>query len=134
MKKHYSWLNAHEKTANRLNQMPSVTIPSQTLSVRQILDRYRRGMPLEGRRQPLYHDGEFPDINGLDLSEIQALKRAAAEQVQQYQADLAKQEEANRKQKEQQLNEEIEKLKKQLNDSKKGQDSLGTIRPDSPSL
>ena len=78
------------------------------------MDRYKRGMPLEGRRQPHYHEGEFPDLSGLDLSEIQMLRKQAAEQVEEYKANLAKQEENNRKMATKKLEDEIAKLKDQL--------------------
>lgn len=78
------------------------------------MDRYNRGMPLEGRKNPLYHNGEFPDISNLDLSEIAALKRAAAEQVKDYQTKLNQQEQSKRDAKEAKLLEQIEELKKQI--------------------
>lgn len=113
--------------------MTSITIPSQTMSVRTILDRYARGLPLEGRRNPQYYDGEFPDIAGLDLSEIAALKRAAQEQVEQYKQNLKKQEESNRKQKEQKLLEQIEELKKQIpNNSNEHSNPLRSNPPPLP--
>ncbi|AXH76412.1 MAG: hypothetical protein [Microviridae sp.] len=74
-KKIYSWANPRpSQTKNK--QGYSIVSPDQTLSLRQIMDRYSRGMPLTGTiKNPLYYNGEFPDIAGLDLTEIQALKK-----------------------------------------------------------
>ena len=49
--------------------MPSMTIPDQTMSLRQILDRYARGLPIAGVKVPQFDDGEIemPDPRTLDL-------------------------------------------------------------------
>lgn len=94
------------------------------------MDRYARGLPLEGRRNPQYHDGEFPDIAGLDLAEIQQLKLAASEQVKRYQQDLEKQELKNQKAKEDKLLNQIEELKKQLPNNQ--QDNSNSLRSNPP--
>lgn len=93
------------------------------------MDRYNRGMPLEGRKNPIYHNGEFPDIAGLDLADIQALKRQAAAQVEEYKRDLDKQEAEKRSAKERALNEKIAELQKQLsgNEQQKQNNSPGYI-------
>lgn len=73
--------------------LPSVTIPSQTLTVRQIMDRYKRGMPLEGRtKTPLYYNGEFPDLKNMDLSEIDSLRKQVNNDVKTLQQTLQQQE------------------------------------------
>lgn len=55
---------------------PSVTVPDQSMSVKEILDRFARGLPLDGARVPIW-DGEeeTPDLRRLDLAEIEYMIR-----------------------------------------------------------
>lgn len=59
---------------DEVNNLPSLTIPDQAMSVRTILDRYSRGLPVTGFN-PVYEgeDEYFPDLKTLDLSERQDL-------------------------------------------------------------
>lgn len=75
MKKVKNWLNAHEFPKEyETNNLPSLTVPDQTMSIREIMDRFARGLPLDVR-VPIYEgeESEFPDVNRLDLAEIQEL-------------------------------------------------------------
>lgn len=52
----------------------SMTVPDQTMSVRELLERYHRGLPLGGEKVPIY-DGEedyMPDLATMDLADRQA--------------------------------------------------------------
>lgn len=70
----------------------SQTVPDQTMSMRQLLDRYARGLPLAGAKDPLYYGEEdLPDLNRLDLAEIQELKEANKQRIADQQADLQRQ-------------------------------------------
>lgn len=58
------------------NELPvgkSMTIPDQTLSIKQILDRYARGLPLGGAKEPIYEGEEdfTPDLEHMDLADRQ---------------------------------------------------------------
>lgn len=67
------------------NTQPSKTIPDQSLTVREILDRYARGLPLEGVKVPIYDEEQnLPDIRTLDLAERQELKEQYQEQLERY--------------------------------------------------
>lgn len=93
------------------------------------MDRYSRGMPLTGTiKNPLYYNGEFPDIAGLDLTEIQALKKAAAENVQKYKQELQLQEDNKRSQKERETMEKIRQLEQQLKEQ--GNQARGKVEPE----
>ena len=64
------------------------------MSMRTILDRYRRGVPLEMRaKEPLFHNGEFPDLSKLDISEIAELKRQNKIEIEKMEMQLQQQEE-----------------------------------------
>lgn len=65
-----------------VNNLPSETVPDQAMSVREILQRYARGLPLtEAGRVPIWaespEDDDLPDIKTLDLAERQEIKEAA---------------------------------------------------------
>lgn len=61
----------------------SATIPDQTMSLEEILYRYRRGLSLDDAKVPIYHEDEegnpidLPDLRRLDLAEIQELREDA---------------------------------------------------------
>lgn len=56
-----------------VNNVPSLTIPDQTMSLREILRRYAAGYPVEGQKEPQYlgEEDDMPDIKKMDLSEIE---------------------------------------------------------------
>lgn len=64
----------------------SKTVPSQALSLRDIMDKHTRGIPVNvGINTPIYEDEENP-TNGihpksLDLADIEQLKRENAEYI-----------------------------------------------------
>lgn len=60
------------------NYQPSETVPNQSLSLKTLLDRYARGLPLSGNAsEPAYYgDEEMPDLNRMDISEIHDLKKS----------------------------------------------------------
>lgn len=74
----YDWT----KVPGETNTKPSLTVPDATMSLRELLDRYGRGLPVNGS-EPVYHgeEVELPNLRAMDLTEIQALREASAEQV-----------------------------------------------------
>lgn len=84
------------------------------------MDRHSRGMPLTVQaKQPLYYNGEFPEIQGLDLTEIAALKRAASENVKKLQKQLKDQEQEKYNEQQRKVQKQIEDLQKQLEEAGK---------------
>jgi len=75
------------------NTQPSKTIPDQSMSVKEIMERHARGLPTAGERVPVYfgEDEDMPDLKKMDLAEIQELKENAALQVTQLQDKLQEQ-------------------------------------------
>lgn len=60
------------------NDQPSKTVPDQALSVREIINRTQKGLPVTGVRVPMYNetdDGIMPDLRNMDISEIYELKQ-----------------------------------------------------------
>jgi len=77
-------LNAKEFVSDgEINNLPSQTIPDQTLSVRELLVRYAKGLPLDGMKQPIWEgeDGDAIDPRRLDLAERQELEIAARQEL-----------------------------------------------------
>lgn len=73
----------HEK-----NKQPSLTVPDQSLTVKQLMDRFAKGLPLDGERVPYYEPEEdmtdlsfLPDPATLDLADRQQLAEQAQEQL-----------------------------------------------------
>lgn len=66
----------------------STTIPDQSMSIKEILDRFARGLPLDGYRVPVW-DGEedLPDFNRMDLADIENYMRNNQEEIQYLQAE-----------------------------------------------
>lgn len=88
---------------------PSVTIPDQTLSLKQLLDRFARGLPIDSEKFPIYHGEEedLPDLAKMDISEIADLRDAVNKDIKDKQEELIRQQteldkaEAEKNQKEQ---------------------------------
>lgn len=76
-------LNAHEfPRIGEINTMPSLTKPDQTLTIREILDRYANGMPLMGHRVPVFDEGnDLPDPRTLDYTELQEMAESFEKEI-----------------------------------------------------
>lgn len=65
------------------NNKPSMTIPDQTLPIRELLARFAKGLPV-GVQTPIYEgdDNELPDPRTLDLVDLQEYKELAKSELQ----------------------------------------------------
>ena len=55
---------------------PSLTVPDQTMSIRTIMERYARGLPIDGQKTPIYDIENLStglDPRKLDLVDIQEM-------------------------------------------------------------
>lgn len=85
-----TWLNYKPKPGKRITA-PSMTVPDQTMSIREILDRYARGLPIEGQKVPMYDGDEFvPDIAHMDLVDVDEMRRNNADRILHIQKNLNK--------------------------------------------
>jgi len=59
------------------NDEPSLTVPDQTMSIKEILNRFASGLPVGGHKEALYDESEseeyFPDPRYMDLADRQEL-------------------------------------------------------------
>lgn len=88
---------------------PSLTVPDQTLPIKEILARYAKGIPV-GVKTPIYEgeDSDFPDPRTLDLVDLQELREQHKEEMQRLG-------DAVRKQKEESIRKKIEAEEKAKN-------------------
>lgn len=72
----------HNLVLGECNKKPSMTIPDQTMSIREILVRYAKGLPIEAGKVPIYEGEEYtPDPRYMDLADRQEYMEYAMEQI-----------------------------------------------------
>lgn len=76
-----------------VNTQPSKTVPDQTMSIKEIMERYARGLPIEAGKVPIYHgeEDEIPDLKRMDLSERADYLEAVKDHVKDLKTQLKKQ-------------------------------------------
>ncbi|AXH76588.1 MAG: hypothetical protein [Microviridae sp.] len=69
-------------TEGEVNTMPSKTVPDQTMSIKEIMQRYGSGQALS-QKVPVYDGDEdyFPDLRTMDLAEIEQMKLKLADDI-----------------------------------------------------
>lgn len=96
------------KTFEPVSKLPSLTVPDETLSVRQILEKHMRGQKIKEQlyRTPVFNDTEdfdSPDmekVKTMDLTEKEELKNNLSYQISELESKKSEIE-ARRKQKKQ---------------------------------
>lgn len=73
------------KSHYEVNAQPSQTVPDQSMTVLELIQRHASGLPLGAPKVPIY-DGDVDDLNGrdirtLDLSERHALLLSRQEEL-----------------------------------------------------
>lgn len=64
------------------NNSPSMTVPDQTMSLREILRRYAQGLGPRSVRVPIYNpDDDMPDPATLDLAEREELMDSVKQEI-----------------------------------------------------
>ena len=72
-----------------VNTQVSCTVPDQNLSIREILMRYANGTVSDiSLNNELVYSEDMPDLRGIDISELQQLKKEAQADVKDIQAEL----------------------------------------------
>lgn len=86
MKKFNTILN-YKEYKGQVNKQKSLTVPDQAMSIKQIMERFARGLPIE-QFKPIYddnidEDSEYlPDPRTLDLAERQMYKEVFTEELE----------------------------------------------------
>jgi hypothetical protein len=65
-----------------INDEPSLTVPDQTMSIRTILERYSRGLPVTGFTPYYDEEDDLPDPRTLDLAERQELAEKYSQEIE----------------------------------------------------
>lgn len=104
--KQYKLRNQYNKDEfsedKEINDLPSQTIPNQTMGLRELLTRFGRGLPITGEKFPMFHGEDTPpDLTKMDLADVETLRDNVA-------ADI--------KAKQEQLQSEQQRIDKELND------------------
>lgn len=114
--------NPETRTGDRTEKKttkPSLTIPDQSFSVSELMERNKRGLPLGGGRVPSFsQDPEndmVPDLARLDLAEIQELKLQIQQTINDNQGKLQQIQENRQKGEVNRLKKKLEQLQFQLN-------------------
>lgn len=78
-----------------VNVLPSETIPDQTLSIREIFNRFARGEALEGRPSVYSDDDDLPEFDKMSKIEIAEFAEANRIRLEQLREHLRASEEAS---------------------------------------
>lgn len=68
----------------------SRTVPDMSMSLRELLEKHTRGFPVP-QFQGVYSDEELPDLDRLDLTEIQEIREGVALGIEDLKLDIEKQ-------------------------------------------
>lgn len=122
--KKYDISNYHERKPNGYSFGVSLTIPDQTLSIREILLRYARGQSISGNNlEPVYlgDNPEIPlDFPNWDIEDKQEFIKFHGERVRkmqteiQHNQELLREEENKKLSKLDSLSKDLEQIKKDL--------------------
>jgi len=102
----------YEMEKGSINKEPSLFEPDQTMSIREIMERFARGLPIaEGMsKNPVYLDEEeLPDLRKMDLADQEEYLRENAEKISELRQKLQEQVE---------VQEEVKEEKEQSVDNK----------------
>ena len=56
----------------------SQTVPDQSMTVNELLDRHQRGLPIKAY-DPVYYDDDVPNIHAMDLVDIAEMREELSE-------------------------------------------------------
>jgi len=100
----------------------SQTVPDQSFSIREILTKHSKGLPIPAiAKVPVFSEEELPDFQAMDLTEIQAYREHLQTIITESEEKIHL---ANKAKEKQHYDEEIERRVKQRTDNVK-KDSKG---------
>lgn len=103
----------------------SMTVPDQSMSVQEMVNRYNSGLPMRGQKVPIFNgEDPLPDISNMDLAEAQMVTEAIADQLADIkerinQAKTSAQAKAEIDRIENLVQERLKEIQKQQKDAKK---------------
>lgn len=87
---------------------PSLTLPDQEISIKEIYDRHRKGLPIEGNLNPIYEDSDGINPLTMDLVDIQNYKRELEHMKKEYEEFREKQKQSYKQRFEEEATKEAE--------------------------
>lgn len=82
-KKIKNMLNADEfPYKGEFNHQPSLTIPDQTLPLRELIDRFTRGLPVTTFKPVYDEDNSLPDPRKMDIAEYNEMRKNVTLELQ----------------------------------------------------
>lgn len=103
----WNCMNAKKrKTKGKCFKLPSLTVPDQALTIKQMLERFARGLPISNGKTPLYGSETGVNTKTLDFVDMQAIAMEAGEKVKGHNKGKAK---AEAKQKEESIEAEVKR-------------------------
>ncbi|OPC58832.1 hypothetical protein [Elizabethkingia bruuniana] len=89
------WTSMDDKSpVAESNSVKSETVPDQSLTVRQILDKFASGTIGDIGHNDLDYSEDLPDLRGLDITELEAMKADAQMDIDEINAMIAFQEQS----------------------------------------
>lgn len=110
----YRWSTQYNpiKVTGEINNEPSLTRPNEAMSIREIMVRFTRGLPID-QKVPLYEEDQFlPDVRHMDLADVQTLREQVAQDIENKKAKVEQEHKENITKKELQA-QEAKKLERQ---------------------
>lgn len=95
MRKFKSSAEAGNTTTPEVNLMISMTVPDQSLSIREILKRYASGTISDIAHKNVIYSEDMPDLRGLDISELYEMRHEAQQDIDLIQNELKFRKEKN---------------------------------------
>lgn len=73
----------YQPDPGEINLSPTMTVPDQSMAIREIMSRFSRGLPVGGQRVALFTEEgeEMPDPRTLDLTDLQEIAEYQQEVV-----------------------------------------------------
>lgn len=106
----------------------SATVPNQSMSVKTILERYRKGLPIMGTKSPLnYFDQEIENFKDMDLPDKEDYVLDKKQKLKEWNTRLAKNRADEAKKAKQMREAKMESLKAE--DAKKSEPDSSTKNP-----
>lgn len=136
----HQWNGKEFPTDHEVNDLPSETVPNQSMTVKELVTRYAQGIPLtdQGRVPVWYTDEEIkgnreifniPDIEKLDISERYELIELQKERIQEIRQELQRKE---RQEKDRVVNEAIKRIEAKNKTNQPGAPSAPEPRKQNP--
>ena len=95
-------------TGGQLNVLPSLTVPDQALSIKDIYDRHRKGLPIEGNVNPIFEESNGINPAAMDLVDIQEYKNELERMKKEYEQFREQQKQSYKQRLEQEATKEAE--------------------------